>query len=337
MESDRRGSLLAAKLAALVKHNFGEELSAVDGPVDAVALGVGAAIVRGATAWVLIEDKPERGLGVALTWALRNGASRLHLLVPDFGGHLARRAAEFNIDVSVWSVADGPESLVLQRISPEPLASEPPVDERHLTFVDLIMSSGADVVIEHGVVCGEVQGLEVCRVVTDTSTGECRLEVGVGAHDREAFGLMHGHSPTPDSLRRIAEVVARHRQPGADPHPLNRLGAERALRARLIQEPSLVGATYLQWATAATPRPNLKDPIPCVAVGHGSDGQSIIAICSTGIDVDLVPYAADARLFHGTPDSDLVIALRERDATSLTRQLAATLRHPARVIGLPSA
>lgn len=334
MDADRRGRLYGAKLSALVKNHFGQIFDENDETSQVVVLGVGAALVQGSTAWVLVEDKPERGLGVALTWALRHLASHLHVLVPNNGGHLARRAAEFAIDISVWAMADGLNSMDLVAASPAPLFEEPSVDERHRSFVDLIMDSGADVVIEHGVVCGEVRGLEVCRVVTDLITGECRLEVGVGAHDREAFGLMHGDKPTPDSLRRIADVVARHRSPGADPHPLNRLGAERALRSRLIEEPELVEARYLRRAAPATPRPNLKDPTPCVAVGEGKNGQPVVVVCSTGIDIDVVPFAADARTFHGLPGTDLIIAVPERDATSLTRQLADTLRHPARVIGL---
>lgn len=332
MAADRRGRLYGAKLSALVKNNFGLDPSVDVDSESGIALGVGAALVRGSTAWVLVEEKPERGLGVALTWALRHGASQLHLMVPDGGGALARRSAEFAPDVTVWSLSGG--SLELQTVPAEPLRDEPPVDERHLAFVDLITESGADVVIEHGVVSGEVRGLEVCRVVTDQVTGECRLEVGVGSHDREAFGMMHGETPTRDSLRRITRVVAKHRESGADPHPLNRLGAERALRSQLIHDPQLVGAEVLRGAAPATPRPNLKDPVPCVAVGNGINGQPMVVVCSTGIDIDVVPFAADARLFHGAPDTELVIAVPERDATSLTRQLAASLRYPARVIGL---
>ena len=74
--------------------------------------------------------------------------------------------------------------------------------------------------VEHGVVTGEVRGLEVCRVVDDPHTGAVRLEVGVGAHDREAFTIMHGDVPTVDAL---AGVVARRRRaPPARPRPSTR-------------------------------------------------------------------------------------------------------------------
>lgn len=332
---------------ALVDANFGDgSRSAADAPQGHVPLGVGAAMVHGSSAWVLVEDRPERGLGVALTWALRQQAEYLHVIVPHGAGGLARRAAEFDLDIAVWST-DG-TSTTLMRAEPAPLTGEPAVDPRHLAFVDLIRDSGADVVIEHGVICGEVRGLEVCRVVTDSESAECRLEVGVGVHDREAFGLLHGDTPTADSLRRIVDVVAVRRLPTADPHPLNRLGAERALRSRVIGEPSLIGAGHLHTAAPAEPRPNLKDPVPCVAVGETVAGRPLVAVFSSGVDIDVVPFAADARLFHAISAIDsgadprldvpteLVIAVPERDATTLTRQLAAALRVEARVIGLPA-
>ena len=326
----------------MVEANFPGSLRTRDGVVERrVPLGVGAALVRGTIAWVLVEDRPDRGLGVALTWALRQSADQLHVLVPHSAGHLARRATQFDLDITVWSMAEGGRDLSLHAARAEPLPDEVAVDPRYLSFVDVIMDSGADVVIEHGVVCGEVRGLEVCRVVTDPVTDDIRLEVGVGAHDREAFGLLHGDTPTADSLRRIVDVVATHRLADADPHPLNRLGAERALRSRVIAEPSLIDAEYLRWAAPATPRANLKDPIPCVAVGDTIHGRPLVAVFSSGVDIDVVPFAADARLFHAAPATDpaaeLVIVVPERDATTLTKQLAATLRNRARVIGLPSA
>ena len=293
-------------------------------------LSTGAALMESDTAVVLVDDRHERGLGMALAWAARHGATRLHVLSEKATGTLARRALSFDLDITVWRV-DG------RTVSPAvATALEPEVSARgeHLAFVPVIEAAGADVVIEHGVVCGEVRGLEVCRVVTDEHTGVQRLEVGVGAHDREAFGLMHGDTPTADSLRRIVDVVRRHRAPGADPHPLNRLGGERALRARVIDEPSLIGVSTLRTASPAEPRPNLKDPIPCVAVGQHDDGRSVIAVFSTGIDLDVIPFAADARGHHGSVDTELLVVVPTRDASPVTLRTAAMLRHPARVVGL---
>ena len=123
----------------------------------------------------------------------------------------------------------------------------------------MIEASGATLVVEHGVVTGEVRGLEVCRVVDQPTTGyfdEDRIgpasghegygsgvmvEVGVGGPDREAFRIIHGDLPTVDALAEVVATVAGHRGAGAPPHPLNRLVPERLLRSRLEAAPELVG------------------------------------------------------------------------------------------------
>lgn len=328
MDPEVRARLLGLKLHALVREHFG------DMEPDAQAgLSVGAASSHGHTAWVLVEERSERGLGVALAWASKRGSEVVHVLASEHTATLARRAAHFTTDVRVWKV----DGISIAPATSEPLPGEPQASPAHLSFVDTIRESGAEVVIEHGVVTGEVVGLEVCRVVDDPVTGAHRLEVGVGEHDREAFAMMHGDTPTSASLKRIVDVVARHRSAGADPHPLNRLGAERALRARVIADPGLIGASELRAVASPTPRPNLKDAIPCVAAGLSREGRPVVAVFSTGIDLDVVPFAADARDFHESisgGDAELVVVVPGRDASPVTARMAALLRRPARIIGL---
>lgn len=328
MDPEVRARLLGLKLHALVREHFG------DMEPDAQAgLSVGAASCHGDTAWVLIEERGERGLGVALAWASKHAVTTVHVLATSHTGTLARRATQFSTDIRVWSV----DGISIAPAVADELSSEPLATPGHLSFVDTIRDSGADVVIEHGVVTGEVVGLEVCRVVDDPITGNHRLEVGVGEHDREAFGMLHGDTPTTASLKRIVDVVARHRSDGADPHPLNRLGAERALRSRVIADPATIGARDLRPVASPTPRPNLKDSIPCVAVGTTDDGVALVAVFSTGIDLDVVPFAADARLFHGDAargETELVIVVPARDASAVTKRMAGLLRRPATVIGV---
>ena len=57
-------------------------------------------------------------------------------------------------------------------------------------------------------------------------------------------------------------------------------------------------------------------------------------VCSSGIDLDVVPWAADARAFLASPEAELVIAVPERDASPVTVALAQALRNPARVVAL---
>jgi hypothetical protein len=264
-----------------------------------------------------------------LAWARQQGVERVALLVDDAeaAGILARRAAYFTDPPRVFLV-DG-RTLAPAVPTPLPPPPPPPVAAAALALVPLIEAAGAVPIIEHGVLAGEVVGLEVCRVVVDPSTGQARLEVGVGAHDREAFQLVHGDVPTVEALSSVVAAVAEHRRPGAPPHPLNRLGAERLLRSRLIEDPGVVHALVLAAAPPPVPRTNLKDAIPCVATGVDDSGAPVVVVCSVGIDLDVVPFAADAWAAAFRPDAGLVIAVPRRDDHPVTRALAARLRHPA--------
>ncbi|MFZ9864270.1 MAG: hypothetical protein ACO3FR_07005 [Ilumatobacteraceae bacterium] len=324
-DPDRRARLLGLTLQSLVRDHFG-----IESFVAATGLAKGAAGVADDQAFVLVDEQPGRGLGVALAWAGRHGASRLHVIASAATGVLARRAEQFSLPIEVWHRDD--RSLL--SAVPEPHLAPRSVPSEHEQFRSLIVESGALINIEHGVLAGEVRGLEVCRAVTDAHTGAHRLEVGVGAHDREAFGMIHGDTPTADSLTRIVRIVDAHRSPGADPHPLNRLATERALRDRIVREPSLVGASSLSVAPPPVPRDNLKDPVPCVAVGRLDDGREVVAVFSVGIDLDVVPFAADARAALATPETELLIVVPERDASPVTLKNAAALGHPARVLGV---
>ena len=53
-------------------------------------------------------------------------------------------------------------------------------------------------------------------------------------------------------------------------------------------------------------------------------------VCSVGIDLDLVPAAAEARLALD-PEADLVLVVPERDDHPMTRALAERLRMRAEV------
>jgi hypothetical protein len=323
-DPDRRSRLLALTLQALVREQFG-----VESFTAATGLSRGAAGVAGDAAFVLVDEQPERGLGAALAWASRHQLRTLHVIASEATGLLARRADAFDLDIQVWHRDD--RSLLPAVAEPHPAASDVPAEHRQ--FESLIAESGATVTVEHGVLAGEVRGLEVCRAVTDPHSGVHRLEVGVGEHDREAFGMIHGDTPTAESLTRIVRIVDAHRTPGADPHPLNRLGAERALRDRVVTDPSIAGLRVLTTAPPPIPRPNLKDSIPCVGVGESADGTPTVAVFSTGIDLDVVPFAADARASVGD-DHFLVIVVPERDASPVTKRLADMLHRPARILGV---
>ncbi len=323
----RRGRLVGIKLRALVRDHLGDETVG-----EATGFAPGAALVHGADGWVLLDDRPAERLGAAIAWALRAGVGTLHVVADAGTGVLARRAAAFDLPIAVWH-ADGRE---LWPAVAEPFAPHTPAPEHHQRFRALIVEGGAEPVEEHGVLAGEVRGLEVCRVVDDPDLGVTRLEVGVGAHDREAFTMLHGDVPAAESLARIVQVVDQHRRPGAEPHPLSRLGRERLIRSEMIADPSRVGAVALAAAPPPVPRPNVKDPVPCVAVGADAGGRPVVVVCSSGVDLDLVPFAADARAAHdgarpgvGPNGSRLVIVTPSRDRLPVAEQIAGRLRQPA--------
>jgi hypothetical protein len=140
--------------------------------------------------------------------------------------------------------------------------------------------------------------------------------------------MLHGDIPTVEALATVVESVLAYRCADAIQHPLNRLGQERYLRWQLEQDPSLVGMAMVTPHEPPQPRPNLKDPIPCVARAVDSAGQEYTLVCSVGVDVDLVGFVADVQ---STTGAAVIVVLRERDAIPLTRELLALLDTPVDV------
>jgi hypothetical protein len=325
VDPDRRARLLGVALRALVRDRTGTEPAAEVG-----SMGRGVALVHDSCAWVLVDERHETSLGPAIAWALRRGATSLQLLTPEGAGVLARRAEGLRperLAVEVWHVNDRHQTRAVAEPLPAPIEPLP----EHMALAATIAAAGAEVVIEHGVVAGEVAGLEVCRVVTDPFTDAVRLEVGVGVHDREAFTMLHGDVPVTLALADVVSTVAQHRGVGAEPHPLNRLAAERLLRHRLVAAPHRIGLQELVAVAPPVPRRNLKDPVPCVAQGRDAQGRPVIVVCSHGIDLDVVPYALDARRALD-PTATVVIAVDGRDAHPVQHRLAELASGDVRVV-----
>jgi hypothetical protein len=339
--AERRSRLLGIKLRALVAEHLG-----LDASLDTEVYPSGAALVHDGAAWVLIDGPADRSLGGALAWALRHGATSLALIADRDTGLLARRAERLGFPVDVWFAQD---RLLLAAVS-EPLEPPQPAPDSHLALIAVIEAAGADPNVEHGAVFGEVRGLEVCRVVDQPTIGHfvdvsevdlaalgfgtvdgfdgVQLEVGVGVNDREAFRLLHGDIPTIEALATVVESVSSVRTSDAPQHPLNRLGQERYLRWLIEREPGLVGAVTVAPSQPPLPRPNLKDAVPCVAVGIAADGRRHTIVCSVGVDVDLVGFVADVQAMTTDP---IIVALRERDLVPITRDLLGLLSTPVEI------
>jgi len=319
--------LLSAKLGALVRTRWAD----VGG--DRVEFPGGAALVDGSTGWLLFDGSPLATLGPALVWADRRGLVDVHLLAEGDVGVLARRAALFANAPSVW-VIEGTILEAAVAAAVEPAADPVPAP----ALAELLVDADIEVVVEDGIVRGEVLGLEVARIVHGTTTAGTPvdgpvLEVGVGHADRELTGMLHGGLPPVEQLARVVEIVTQQRRIGAERHPLNQLAPERWLRARLIADPARLGLAELRAAPPAVPRPNLRDPAIAVAVGLDPEGDDVVVACSVGIHLDLVPAAADARAALA-PHARLLLVVPERDAHPVTKALAERLERPADLIAL---
>ncbi|MEY3423684.1 MAG: hypothetical protein RLZZ285_409 [Actinomycetota bacterium] len=303
--------------------------------VEVSEFGQAVGLVIDDVAWVLVTGNYERSLGPALMWALRKNATSLKLLLGERAGELARISAHFDFAIEVFEV----DAAGVARVAVPKDATKIEVSVADEMFADFIKSAGADVVREHGVISGEVCGLEVCRVVRATSAsdldgaGESELEIGVGAHDRETFKLLHGRTATVESLRKVIAEVAARRAVGAQVHPLNQLARERMLRHYVCLSPQLVGAKSLQPAQPPIARTNLKDVVPCCAVGVSLTGEKVVVIFNVGVDPDVVSFGADAR-GQINASADLVFAMPTRDIVPAVEQIAQMLRRPARFVGV---
>ena len=291
-------------------------------------LPFGAAVHHEGHLWVLLGEQASRSVGPAMVWASRQSAASLQLLVDDGpdAGIVARRASLFADPPAVWAV-DG-RVIAPASVAGPHVPIEPSAIARDAAAV--LHDAGLEVVVEHGEIRGEIRGLEVARVVL-TEGGGARVDVGVGRHDREAFAMVHGSVPTPEALASVISTVDRVRRPEAEPHPLRQLAPEGWLRWRLLVDPSLVGLSELRVAEAALVRESVKDSGATIAFGRDSQGNDVVVACSVGIDLDLVPSAADAR-FALNPTAQLLIVLPSRDLHPAAQQLAQQLAHPARFV-----
>jgi hypothetical protein len=327
VDAEQRARLLAAQLGALVRAQAGEAER------EPAPFPGGAALLEGGTGWLLLDTDPVKGFGPALVWADRRQLSEVNLVVDGDAGVVARRARLFASPPHVWEV-DG-TGLRPAVAAPVATFAEPPSAP---ALAELLVDADLEVVVESGIVRGEVLGLEVARIVHGTTTAGTPidvpvLEVGVGEADREMTGMVHGNLPSADQLARVIEIVAAQRRPGAEHHPLNQLAPERWLRALLVVDPDRLDLVRLRAAPPAVPRPNLRDRAVAIARGADAQDQPVVVACSVGVDLDLVPAAADARQALD-PAARLLLVVPARDAHPVTQALAARLARPAEVVAL---
>jgi hypothetical protein len=277
--------------------------------------------------------------GPALAWAWRRGVDDPHVLVEagspvgssPASGVIARRAETLANPPHVWDVRGrGLARAAAAEVLPvDPDPADTGSDPRLAAFRDLLRQHGAEPVFEHGVLRGEVLGLEVARVVGD------QLQVGVGRHDRLARAEMYPDQDLGVALDEAVAAVRARRRPGQPRHPANTLARGRWLRSIVCARPELVGARELVAVAPPLPWFDLPEAAAAPACGTSSlAGSPLLVVCSVGVELDLIPTAGDSRLLH-QPDARLVVVVPEGDDVPVTRALAGALAEPAEVRVVP--
>lgn len=309
LDASRRAQLNLAKLKVLAASAGATELTPLGFPGGAAASGDG-------TLWVFGETSGVATLGGALAVALKDDVpSRLVVITDsaDDAAVIARRATYFASPAQIDAASvDGTSLKFFSALS------FPEADNAEKKLVEA--PDGVDVVVEHGVTIFEVKGLEIGRVID----GE--IVVGVGKHDREGH-VMAGSRAT---LADIAARVIKERRNDVPGGAMTSYSRERWLRSIVVADPERFGLPPLTPVQPPLPRADLRDNGIAPALGDG-----VVVACSVGVDLDLVPSAADARAMHA-PDAELVLLVPEVDALPTTRRLAAALKAPARIITVPA-
>jgi hypothetical protein len=314
-DAQRRSRLLSTKLVALIGQHLGIDASSyIQEPC-----GLGAAVIADDAVWILVDGDASHSLGSAIAWASKYARS-LHLVVDNHSGVLVRRASGFALPVSVWHI----EGNGLLPAIAEPHQELMRASDAHSALISQIDDAGAESLVEWGVVVGEVRGLEICRVVDDEHTNEARIEVGIGAHDRETYALVHQARPIHESIADVVATVCAHRVEGAPFHPYNHIAPERFARWRAMQDPKALGFSSLTRVDPPVPRTNVKDSVPCVALGEKTDGTTTAVVFVHGIDLDVVPFSVDAGLKYSC-ESVMIVARAQDVVTSLRTMASATV------------
>lgn len=305
LDPARRAGLERARALAIARDHF--HLDTEGASVDAAPFGVTVRVGPDDAATALIVSSVDdlSVLGGALVWLDRNPAADAHLVLEYHAGVHARRASILAPDLAIHELIG---SDVRDAVA-APVAAPYPTPDDITPLVAMIERSGAQAVIEDGIVRAEVAGLEVARVVTGPAGSS--IEVGVGRFDREAGALLHADRPVEPTLVSTIERVRQHRTPGAVAHPVNRIGRERWLRELVRVDPALAGIVSPELVEPIPPRTSLLESSAAALLGIDGD-RRVLVVCSVGVELGLVPAIADLVAAHRPDEVRFVLPARDR-------------------------
>ena len=328
LNNERLAELAAVKLRALVNEHLQIDSAEVN------RLGGGASCLVSPDAgndiesqgWVYFPTSAPGLLGTAIIWAKANECPKINLITDEGGEDLAFAASAFTEPVpTIWKATDRTIAIV----DPAKPVIPPPPDCGELTAE--LVAAGLEVVADHGVWIGEINGLEVARV--GQREGECSIDIGVGAYDQFASAALKPKDrDIVDAIATVLGMVRPHRMAGAEPHAIGRLVRSRWLRTQLVHEPSTIGLESLNPIPLLFERPGLLETQPAAALGNKADGTSVLVTCTVGLDLGIAETAAGLAALH-QPDEILVV-LPPRDMHQRVVDAVDALAFPSKVIAV---
>ncbi len=267
-------------------------------------------------------------LGTAITWGKANQCERMNLIVDDGASGLAHAASAFRDPAPViWKATERSISIASPAL---PVVAPPPGCVRETA--DLV-EAGLDVVADHGVWLGEINGLEVARV--GLRDGECSIDIGVGAYDQFASAALNMDRDQTEELARVVDMVRPHRIKGAAPHAIGRLVRARWLRAQAVREPGVIGLDSLDPIPLLRPRPGLMESQPAAGLGRRGN-QHVLVVFTVGIDLGVAETAAGLAATHEVASriEEVIVVVPSRDLHQRIIDSVASLALPSTVMSL---
>jgi len=312
-------------LHALVREHLDHDIT------EATRLGSGASVLADGEGWIYFPNAVPGLLGTAVIWGAAQDCRHMNLIVDEGAGHLAHAASMFSEPAPiVWQVSGRSMSIARPTI---PVIVPPP---ECVSLTAELANAGLDVVADHGVWLGEVNGLEVARV--GIREGECEMDIGVGAYDQFASAALRADRSDELELDRVISMVRPHRTAGAEPHALGRLVRSRWLRSQVTREPGLIGLDLLNPIPLLWERPGLMETQPAAGLGRRGDIK-VLVVFSVGLDLGVVETAAGLAALHSSaPDhegiEEVLVVVPERDMHQRILDSVSALALPAFVIPL---
>lgn len=270
-------------------------------------------------------------LGTAVIWGLTHGCHRMNLVVDEGSGPLAHAATMFAEPVPiVWQTAGRSMSPAVPTI---PAIPPPP---ECLALTAELVNAGLDVVADHGVWLGEINGLEVARV--GIRDGECSMDIGVGAYDQFASAALNIDRDDVAALANVVSMVRPHREASSAPHAIGRLVRSRWLRAQVMRSPGLIGLDLLNPIPLLQERPGLNESQPAAALGRRGEDRVLVTFV-VGLHLGIVETSAGLAALHsvesgGQGVDDIIVVLPERDRHQRIIDSVAALALPSEVIAV---